>query len=177
LEYGNYLGIDRAEGILYDLKKGIPCSSELSASIERGMHRMAVSELSFQLQSKLSELDRVAAMIDRFGEEHKLPAKVVFALNLALDELITNSIKYGYKEDGEHIIAISLTYAPGEVTLLVEDDGNPFNPLDASEPDIQCPVEKRQVGGLGIHLLRSLMDRIDYERRQGKNVVRIIKTF
>lgn len=138
---------------------------------------MAANELSFRLQSKLSELDRIAAIIHRFGEEHELPEKVVFALNLALDELITNSIKYGYKEDGEHTIAINLSYVPGEIILLIEDDGGPFNPLEASRPDIQCPIEEREVGGLGLHLLRNLMDEIDYERRHGKNLVRIRKTF
>jgi anti-sigma regulatory factor (Ser/Thr protein kinase) len=136
---------------------------------------MTADEVSFRVQARLSELDHLAMIVHQFGEKHDLSEKIVFALNLALDELITNSIKYGYKESGEHTILVRLSFVPGEVTLVMEDDGGPFNPLEAQEPDITCPVEQRAVGGLGLHLLRNLMDEIHYERRDGKNLVRIRK--
>lgn len=136
---------------------------------------MTADEVSFQIRASLSELDHLATIVHQFGEKHDLPEKIVFALNLALDELITNCIKYGYKEGGEHTILVRLSFVPGEITLIVEDDGGPFNPLEAREPDITCPVEQREVGGLGLHLLRSLMDEICYERRDGRNLLRIRK--
>jgi len=138
---------------------------------------MTADEVSFRVEGNLSELDRLATIVHRFGEEHRLPDKVVFALNLALDELITNTIKYGRKEDGKYNIMVGLACASGAVTLTVEDDGAPFDPLQAEEPDITCPIEEREIGGMGLHLLRRLMDEIKYERRDGKNLIRMKKIF
>ncbi|MEW6545122.1 MAG: ATP-binding protein [Nitrospirota bacterium] len=121
------------------------------------------------LHNRLSELERLSEAVTSFGEGHRLPEKTLYALNLALDEIVTNIISYGYDDQADHQINLRLSIGDGEVTAEVEDDGKPFNPLEAPEPDVTKPIEERQVGGLGIHLTRKLMDRLAYERRQGKN--------
>ncbi len=136
---------------------------------------MSENSVSFEVKADLAELERLREIICSFGRDHDLPDKIVFVLNLVLDELITNSIKYGHLEAGNHLISVRIAYAPEAVTIEVEDDGCPFNPLTATRPDIHCPIEERGIGGLGLHLVRSLMDEMDYERFKDKNIVRIRK--
>lgn len=100
---------------------------------------------------------------------HELPEEVEFQIDLVLDELVSNVIRHGLKDDKEHIIEVNLCRDGHDLTLEVEDDGVPFNPLDNPVPDINKPIEERRIGGLGIHLVRQVMDSLAYERRKGKN--------
>jgi phosphoserine phosphatase RsbU/P len=126
-----------------------------------------VQELT--LANRSSELQRLAAELERFAKNHRIQEPDVHALSLALDEIITNTIAYGYDDQGAHEIRVRLTLANGRLSAEVEDDGRPFNPLTAPQPDLTSAVEDRPVGGLGIHLVRSLMEQFDYRRESGKN--------
>ncbi len=97
--------------------------------------------------------------------------KVVFHVNLVLEEILTNIIAYGYADSDEHYISIGIFLAEGELVIQVADDGRPFNPLEAPEPDLESPLEERPVGGLGLHLVRSLMHEFEYERNEGQNLL------
>jgi len=90
-------------------------------------------------------------------------------VNVSLEELLTNVISYGYEDTQEHEIILRLSFADGEMTAEIEDDGRPFNPLEMTEPDINKPLEERQVGGLGIYLVRKFMTNLAYQRHEGKN--------
>lgn len=90
-------------------------------------------------------------------------------MRLVLDELLTNVISYGYSDRDEHLIEVDLTLEDGVLRVRIEDDGAPFNPLHAPAPDTHCPTEDRHIGGLGIHLVTSLMDHVAYERAAEKN--------
>jgi anti-sigma regulatory factor (Ser/Thr protein kinase) len=131
--------------------------------------------LTVTLKNDLSELERVSRLVDEFGTRHCLPARAIFELTLALDEILTNVLSYGFDDGGEHEIVVRLT--PPEsggtagVTVEVEDDGRPFDPLQVRAPDVHSPLEERQVGGLGIYLARTVMDRLEYRRQGGKNVL------
>ena len=127
----------------------------------------AIMELT--LANRSSELERLASELERFAQSHRVPEPDVHAVMLALDELLTNTIAYGYDDQGAHEILLRLTLANGRLSAEVEDDGRPFNPLTAPQPDLTSAVEDRPVGGLGIHLVRSLMDHVDYRRESGKN--------
>ena len=94
-----------------------------------------------------------------------------FVASLALEELGTNILKYGYDDAAVHEILLRLECQPGTLRLVLEDDGHPFNPLDAPEPDVEIPVEDRAVGGLGLHLVRKMADRMDYQRCGERNRV------
>ena len=96
-------------------------------------------------------------------------------LNLALEEILTNIISYGYTDNREHEIKVRLSVQPGEVKAEVEDDGQPFNPLAAPEADTTQSLEERTIGGLGIHLVRKLMDGLEYKRQGDRNLLTIRK--
>ena len=125
--------------------------------------------IQLTLVNRSSELQRLASELERFAQNHRIPEPDIHAFSLSLDELVTNTIAYGYDDQGPHEIRVRLTLANGRLSAEVEDDGRPFNPLTAPQPDLTSAVEDRPVGGLGIHLVRSLMDHVDYRRESGKN--------
>jgi len=128
------------------------------------------------LKNQLSEIVKLEKILEEFGLNQQIPDKTLLAMNLALEEILTNIISYGYQDTQEHDIFLRLTIEGKDFMAEVEDDGIPFNPLDAQDPDITLPVEDRPIGGLGIHLTKKMMDGIDYERRDGKNFLRLKKS-
>jgi len=134
-----------------------------------GTTEKTTEPVEIKLRNQVSELDRLNQALTEFGRHQSLAPKVVHDLNLVLEEILTNIISYGYTDNREHEISVNLSLEPGEVRVDVEDDGQPFNPLEAPEADTTRPLEERTIGGLGIHLVRKLMDRIEYRRQEGKN--------
>lgn len=134
-------------------------------------------ELEIKLNNKVSELERFSQALTEFGQRHGLAPKLVHDLNLALEEILTNIISYGYTDNRVHEIRVRLCMQPEEVRAEVEDDGKPFNPLKAREPDTAQSLQERTIGGLGIHLVRKLMDGLEYQRQEGKNLLLMKKTF
>lgn len=128
-------------------------------------------KISIEFKSELSELGKLAQIVAEFGQRHHLSSQALFHTNLALEEILTNVISYAYDDSKEHQIIVCLLVEQGELTVKVEDDGRPFNPLEVPEPDIQKPLEERPIGGLGIHLVRNLMDRLEYRRHNGRNLL------
>lgn len=128
-----------------------------------------------ELKSNLSEIGRMSETIDEFCASNKLPPDTGFALNLSLEEVITNIIKYAYDDNDEHIILVRLYINRGQVYIEVEDDGRPFNPLEVEPPDIHKPIEERPIGGLGIHLVKNHMDSLDYIRNGDRNLLIMTK--
>ncbi len=127
-------------------------------------------ELRVTLLARLSELSDLATMVEDFGEANNVPAPKVFALNLELDELITNTVTHGTFEDGiDPRIDIHLKVECDILTLTVEDNGNPFDPTLDTNQNIKAPLEARNVGGLGLHLVKNFASRISYEFVGGKN--------
>lgn len=125
--------------------------------------------LSIPFKNQPAEIERLGQVVEDFAASHGLLPKVTFELNVALEEILTNVISYGYNDAAEHDILLRLVYVNETVTAEVEDDGQPFNPLAAPPPDTNAPLEERRVGGLGIHLVRKLMDSVDYRREGEKN--------
>src|SRR5499426_948711 len=132
-------------------------------------------ELETKLHNKLVELRRFNQTLMEFGQHHGLAPTVVHDLNLALEEILTNIISYGYLDGQEHEIRVRLSARPGEVKAEVEDDGQSFNPLAAPEPHTAKALEERTIGGLGIHLVRTLMDGLEYKRQADRNILTIRK--
>ena len=136
---------------------------------------MAMKEYSFELKSNLSELDNLCQNLEDFGRKIGLSQKMIFEINLALDELFTNIISYGYKDKEEHIIKVTITPQNEELCLCIEDDGVPFNPIDFETKDVACSVENCKIGGLGIHIMKILMYEICYQRCNDKNILTLKK--
>ena len=130
---------------------------------------------SVLLKNDLSELQRLNQIVTEFAKRHGLASELVFRLNLVLEEIITNVISHGYKDGLQHEIAVRLFWKDPNMKVEVEDDGCPFNPLRAPPPDMGQPLTDRRVGGLGIHLVREMMDELEYRRENDKNLL-ILKT-
>ena len=136
-----------------------------------GTAKKMTEDVEIKLHNKLSELASANQTLTEFGRQHGLADNVLHDLNLALGEVLTNIISYGYTGSGEHEITVRLSLKPGEMRVDVEDDGQPFNPLEAPEADTTKPLEERTIGGLGVHLVRKLMDGLEYRRHEGKNLL------
>ncbi len=127
------------------------------------------------LRNDLAELQRLNQLVSDFAESHGLPSELVFRVTLVLEEIITNVISYGYEDEMEHEISVRLSWEDPDMKIEVEDDGRPFNPLEAPPPDMLKPLAERPVGGLGIHLVREMMDKLEYRRENDKNLL-VLKT-
>ena len=136
---------------------------------------MAKKKVSFKLKSNLSELDALCQKLEKFGQSLGLSQKCIFEANLALDELFTNIISYGFDDKTEHTIRITIFLQNDELVFNIEDDGIPFNPTEAESPDLECSIEECRIGGLGIHLAKNLMDEVCYQRCNDKNVLTLRK--
>ncbi len=133
------------------------------------------AKLSLKIKPRLEELKRISAAIEDFGGEENWSPALVFRVNLVLEELGLNIMSYGH-DDHLHEIEITLTSEADVFTIEVADDGRPFDPLnDAPRPNLEAALEDRAVGGLGLHLVRTLMDEMHYRRERGKNHLTLIK--
>jgi serine/threonine-protein kinase RsbW len=130
-----------------------------------------MSSVSGVFVNQRTEIERVVEFAERFGEEHQLPAEVVMTIHLVLDEVVANIINHGYDDTAEHQIRVTLAFDDAELGIRVEDDGRAFDPLQAPPPDLDLPLEERPVGGLGIHIVRSMMDAVEYQRNGDRNVL------
>lgn len=132
--------------------------------------------MRYTYRNELSELEKLAGDLESFGEEHDINPGVMHAFNLCLDEILTNIVSYGFDDDGEHEVILDLSEADGVVTATMIDNGKPFNPLtDSKAPDLDAPVEDREIGGLGIFFMKQMMDALDYRRVEGCNCLTMSK--
>ncbi len=131
--------------------------------------------LILHVRNDLEELPGIADEVTRFLEENEAGPAIVFNVNLVIEELVTNSIKYGYDDALEHTILIELEMLPEKVRIRLEDDGHFFDPFQQPEPDTSLPIEERPIGGLGIHFIRKMTDFQSYERSDDRNVIIIEK--
>ncbi|MCP4628332.1 MAG: ATP-binding protein [bacterium] len=130
---------------------------------------MTNRDYCFELKSQLSELNALCRHLEDCGNVMELPQKCLFQINLGLDELFTNIISYGFEDESEHQIKFSLVKDKETLVVQVEDDGKPFNPLDVASPEVSADLDEVNIGGMGIHLVKELMDDIVYQRVEGKN--------
>jgi sigma-B regulation protein RsbU (phosphoserine phosphatase) len=128
-------------------------------------------EVQFTLKNRIAEIAKLGERLGEFAAVHELTPSVLHDLNLALEEAVTNIISHGYSDDREHEILVRIRVELGEVIAELKDDGRPFNPLTAPEADVTTSLDERTAGGLGIHLMRKLMDGIQYQRLESGNLL------
>jgi anti-sigma regulatory factor (Ser/Thr protein kinase) len=133
-------------------------------------------ELTLQIKTTFAAVHSANEAASQWLAERHAPGNIQYLANLVIEELVTNCIKYGYEDHGEHDVEVRVQLSANELAVIVTDDGNPFNPLELPAPDLQAPVADRPIGGLGIHLLRQMSDRMDYVRADGKNQVTVRKS-
>jgi len=130
---------------------------------------MKSHKYSFQLKSDLSELETLCRHLNKFGRFSGLSEAHLTDMNICLDELFTNIVSYGFEDDSEHLISFTIHLDNHELTLIIEDEGIPFNPLEKKDPEIPPDLVDVRIGGLGIHIVKKLMDAISYKRKRNRN--------
>jgi len=136
-----------------------------------------MSSITEVFVNERSEISRLGELAERFGADEGLSDDLVMAINLVLDEVFANILDHGYGGDtGRREIRVMLAREGGTLTIEVDDDGRPFDPRQAPPPDLSLPLEDRPVGGLGIHIVKTMMNSVEYERRGDRNVLTMRKT-
>ncbi|MDJ0817191.1 MAG: ATP-binding protein [Desulfobacterales bacterium] len=130
---------------------------------------MAEQKYKFELKNDISELKALHQHLEKWGGSIQLAIDSISRINICLDELFTNIVSYGFEDDSEHVIEFTINVDNNLVTINIEDDGMEFNPLKKIHPDFPENVEDAKIGGLGIHIIRKLMDNVSYQRKKGKN--------
>ena len=132
--------------------------------------------LEIAIANELREIVAAAAKIDAFCEEQELAPEIAYAVNLSIDEILTNTISYGYDDDEPHRIEIIVRLEADSLVVVIVDDSAPFDLSATPEADIEATLEDREVGGLGLFLVHQMMDKVEYERVDGCNVVTLTKS-
>ena len=127
------------------------------------------------LKNEISEINKLAIFIEELGEELKLTPDLVFNLNLVLEEAVSNVILYAYPEGETQEISLSVNLTDNNLVFLLTVSGKEFDPTQAPDADVTLSAEERQIGGLGIFLIRQIMNTVEYQRIDGKNVLTLGK--
>lgn len=130
--------------------------------------------LEVSLANDLREIAGVAARIDEFCAARALPSRIAYAVNLAIDELLSNTIANGYNDDDPHRIEILVREETDALVIIIVDDGVPFDPTGLPPPEFEISVDA-PLDDLGFLFVRQMMDTIEYRRLQGCNIVTLTK--
>jgi serine/threonine-protein kinase RsbW len=134
-----------------------------------------VPALALKIRNDLNNLPGIAVAATEFLETNGASQEVIFAANLAIEEMVSNTIKYGFSDDLQHQIEIQLSLSTSVLEIEIRDDGGPFDPFAYPAPSLSLPSDQRKTGGLGIHFVRNILDGFNYMRREGQNIVRLTK--
>ena len=139
---------------------------------------MSGSSETFVLRNDLAELGPLAEFVEGFCSPLSPTPQDEMAMQLSLEEMVTNVINHGYVDGRSHNFTVTLSALPDRlVRAVITDDAPAFDPLSRPPADLSAPLYEREVGGLGVHLLRKLMDSVHYEYRDGMNVLTFERTF
>lgn len=132
-------------------------------------------EKSIILANDITEIARLNEFVEEIGNEFSLSPEVVFNLTLVLEEAVVNIINYAYPKEDHESIYLSAKLHNDSIMLVLTDTGKEFDPTMAPEADITLSADERPIGGLGIFLIRQIMNEVKYERIEGKNVLTLEK--
>ena len=136
--------------------------------------RFASPSTQAAFRRSLASIEPLSSWLMDFAKLHGLDGSVTFELDLALEEIFTNMVKYN--PDGEESVQFRITKTPPEIVITIVDGGVPFDMTKAKQIDVGAPLSERNAGGLGIHLVRKMIDRIVYRYVDGRNEVTLFKT-
>lgn len=136
---------------------------------------MEILLLELTVKNQFLEIDRVNEAFNTFANRCALSDSIRRKVNLVFDELLNNIISYAFLDEAEHQIEIRVEYREDQLTITISDDGTPFNIFEIPPPETDLQLENRRIGGLGIHLVRSVMDNYFYQRKEGRNISTLVK--
>ncbi len=132
-------------------------------------------EKKLVIKNDISEISKLATFIGELSEELDLTPELNFNLNLVLEEAVSNVILYAYGEEKHKEISLMANMSDGNLVFVLTDSGKVFDPTKVPDADITLSAEEREIGGLGIFLIRQIMDKVDYQRIGEKNVLTMRK--
>jgi anti-sigma regulatory factor (Ser/Thr protein kinase) len=135
---------------------------------------MSPSELHFTLRNQRSEIARMFTLLEGFCQSHGISEDDMFNVRLVLDEAVINVIVHGYEDTREHEINVALALDGDLLAIHLDDDGVAYNPLDAPPPRFDLPIEQRRIGGLGVHIMKTLAKSVEYSRANERNNLDIV---
>ncbi len=139
---------------------------------------MADTKQKLRVTATKENLEAVTAFLDALLESRSCPPKMRLQIDLALEEMYINIANYAYApETGEMELQVEFNKDGNEVTLILIDQGIPYDPLAKKDPDVTLPADKRKIGGLGIYLVKKTMDSMAYLRQEGRNILTMKKKF
>src|SRR2546422_414541 len=128
------------------------------------MTSTSTPHLTLHFANQAEEAPRVAKRIDAFLQEKKVSDSIINKILLCVDELVTNIIGHAYNDKQEHAVQLECRVYEERIELELRDDGVPFDPTTQTRPNTNLSLESRDIGGLGIHLVLTLMDKVEYHR-------------
>jgi anti-sigma regulatory factor (Ser/Thr protein kinase) len=138
------------------------------------MDKSAKTE-TLELRNEMQELDTLSSFLEKLADSWSLSIALIMSINLVLEEAFSNIVNYAFDDAKVHLIKIVFSLHDNILDMRIEDDGKPWDPTAAEDPDINLPLDERAVGGLGIFLIRKTMNEVAYERIAGKNILRMTK--
>ena len=129
--------------------------------------------LRFRINNNFEELKILNRSVRTFLGTINISSKTIYKVNLILEEMITNIIKYGYVDNNQHEIEVNINITAEHIRLRIIDDGNEFDSAMSPNPDTDIPLEKMRIGGLGIFLVKNISNNIKYKRHKKKNILRV----
>ena len=134
------------------------------------------AKLSLKVKPSASELDKIFAEVESLAERENWSSTLVYRVNLVLEEIVLNTIDHGHHNDLQDIDII-LTSEKDALTIEITDNGLPFDPRNAGlNHSLDAPLEERPIGGLGLYLVNTLMDKLHYKREEGRNHLTLVTT-
>ncbi|CAK0769919.1 serine/threonine-protein kinase RsbW [Azospirillaceae bacterium] len=131
-----------------------------------------IRKLNISIFNDLDELSRLASAVDDFVTAVGVSSDIAFTLNVCFDELITNTISYGYSDNLIHEIFVGIDFDGQAFHIKIQDDANPFNVFkDSPKPDLESDLMERPIGGLGVFFVKQWMNTVSYHRENGYNFV------
>ena len=133
------------------------------------MTQKTIAERTWRFSNRMTALAAVAKEVFEWLANLPLSSRAKYSVGLAIEEIGSNTIKYGYDDDREHEIAVHVAARNDRVEIVFEDDGHAFDPTAHPKPDLERIVESRRIGGLGIELVRRICETMVYERIGDRN--------
>ena len=127
------------------------------------------------LHNDVQQIELLAEYIDSIAEAAGIDPSLAMSLNLALEEAVTNVIMYAYPEGTDGTVDIITEANDGLLTFIIKDSGKAFDPTQKEDADVTLSAEERQIGGLGIFLVKQIMDTVNYQRIDGQNILTLTK--
>ena len=167
--------MDAAGGITYGAKVDeVEIIGEIDGEGVCVMDIPAIRCLECEIKNEVTELIGLNAAFEEFLESQGIQGIVIFTAEMVLEEVLTNVIKYAYRDGNSHTISVRFMRESDALIIEVEDDGVEFDPVQAPAPDVSAPLEERPIGGLGIFLVKKESKEVSYRRHADRNILRVV---